>query len=119
MILGLQLGVSYLENFKLKKESSDYAKAISGGSYYNCDELIHEMSKYPHVVLRASISLQPHLIIYYLKDFAHSFHSFYNDNQVLTESKENIDSIVFCLNAAKIVIANGLKLLGIEPIEKM
>ncbi|NCX74644.1 MAG: arginine--tRNA ligase [Proteobacteria bacterium] len=89
------------------------------GSYYNCDELIHEMSKYPHVVLRASISLQPHLIIYYLKDFAHSFHSFYNDNQVLTESKENIDSIVFCLNAAKIVIANGLKLLGIEPIEKM
>jgi arginyl-tRNA synthetase len=95
------------------------ASAISGGSYYNCDELIHEMSKYPHVVLRASISLQPHLIIYYLKDFAHSFHSFYNDNQVLTESRENIDSIVFCLNAAKIVIANGLKLLGIEPIEKM
>ena len=95
------------------------ASAISGGSYYNCDELIHGMSKYPHVVLRASISLQPHLIIYYLKDFAHSFHSFYNDNQVLTESKENIDSIVFCLNAAKIVIANGLKLLGIEPIEKM
>jgi arginyl-tRNA synthetase len=95
------------------------ASAISGGRYYNCDELIHEMSKYPHVVLRASISLQPHLIIYYLKDFAHSFHSFYNDNQVLTESRENIDSIVFCLNAAKIVIANGLKLLGIEPIEKM
>ena len=95
------------------------ASAISGGSYYNCDELIHGMSKYPHVVLRASISLQPHLIIYYLKDFAHSFHSFYNDNQVLTESKENIDSIVFCLNAAKTVIANGLKLLGIEPIEKM
>ena len=95
------------------------ARALSGGSYHNCDELIHEMSKYPHVVLRASISLQPHLIIYYLKDFAHSFHSFYNDNQVLTESKENIDSIVFCLNAAKIVIANGLKLLGIEPIEKM
>ena len=95
------------------------ASAITDGSYYNCDELIHEMSKYPHVVLRASMSLQPHLIIYYLKDFAHSFHSFYNDNQVLTESKENIDSIVFCLNAAKIVIANSLKLLGIEPIEKM
>ena len=80
---------------------------------------MHRLCKFPHIVLRASISLQPHLIIYYLKDFAHSFHSFYNDNQVLTESKENIDSIIFCLNAAKIVIANGLKLLGIEPIEKM
>jgi arginyl-tRNA synthetase len=109
----------------LKKYYEDYgsipksANAIADGSYSNCDKLIHEMSKYPHVVLRASISLHPHLIIYFLKDFAHSFHSFYNDNQVLTESKENINSIVFCLNAAKIVIANGLKLLGIEPIEKM
>ena len=95
------------------------ASVIANGSYGNCDKLIHEMSKYPYVVLRACTSLQPHLVVYYLKDFAHSFHSFYNDNKVLTESKENIDSIIFCLNAAKIVIANGLKLLGIKPIEKM
>ena len=95
------------------------ATAIISSSYINCDKLIHEMSKYPHIVLRAAIALQPHLIIYYLKDFAQSFHSFYNDNKVLTESKENTDSIVYCLNAAKIIIANGLKLLGIEPIEKM
>ena len=95
------------------------ATAIINSSNNNCDKLIHEMSKYPHIVLRAAIGLQPHLIIYYLKDFAQSFHSFYNDNKVLTESKENTDSIVYCLNAAKIIIANGLKLLGIEPIEKM
>ena len=95
------------------------ATAISNNTYTNCDKLIHEMSKYPHIVLRAAIALQPHLIIYYLKDFAQSFHSFYNDNKVLTESKENTDSIVYCLNAAKIIIANGLKLLGIKPIEKM
>ena len=93
--------------------------AISNNAYTNCDKLIHEMSKYPHIVLRAAIALQPHLIIYFLKDFAKSFHSFYNDNKVLTESKENTDSIVYCLNAAKIIIANGLKLLGIKPIEKM
>jgi arginyl-tRNA synthetase len=109
----------------LKKYEASYglipkdANEITNGSYSNSDKLIHEMSKYPQIVLRASIALQPHLIVYFLKDFAHSFHSFYNDNQVLTESKENIDSIVFCLNAAKIVIANGLRLLGIEPIEKM
>ena len=93
--------------------------AISNNAYTNCDKLIHEMSKYPHIVLRAAIALQPHLIIYFLKDFAQSFHSFYNDNKVLTESKENTDSIGYCLNAAKIIIANGLKLLGIKPIEKM
>ena len=95
------------------------ANSIAGGSYKNCDKLIHEMSKYPSVVSRASSSLQPHLIIFYLKDFAHCFHSFYNDNQVLTESKENIESIIYSLNAAKIILSNGLGLLGIKPIEKM
>ena len=95
------------------------ANSIASGSYKNCDKLIHEMSKYPSIVSRASSSLQPHLIIFYLKDFAHCFHSFYNDNQVLTESKENIESIIYSLNAAKIILSNGLGLLGIKPIEKM
>ena len=36
------------------------ADTIANGSYKNCDKLIHEMSKYPNVVSRASSSLQPH-----------------------------------------------------------
>jgi arginyl-tRNA synthetase len=103
------------ENSSLPKK----ADSITRGSYKNCDKLIHEMSKYPNVVSRASSSLQPHLIIFYLKDFAHCFHSFYNDNQVLTESKENVEAIIYCLDAAKTILSNGLALLGIKPIEKM
>jgi arginyl-tRNA synthetase len=103
------------ENSSLPKK----ADSITSGSYKNCDKLIHEMSKYPYVVSRASSSLQPHLIIFYLKDFAHCFHSFYNDNQVLTESKENVEAIIYCLDAAKTILSNGLALLGIKPIEKM
>tara|TARA_X000001036_G_scaffold6827_1_gene6197 strand:- start:3007 stop:4752 length:1746 start_codon:yes stop_codon:yes gene_type:complete len=95
------------------------AEAIENGEYQHCDKLIHEMSKYPGIVLRASKALQPHLIIFYLKDFAHIFHSYYNDNKVLTESKENIDAIIYSLHAAKIILSNGLNLLGIKPIEKM
>ena len=95
------------------------ADSISNGSYRQCDKLIHEISRYPSVVRRASTSLHPHLIIFYLKDLAHTFHSFYNDNPVLTESQENLDSIILCLDAVKSVIANGLELLGIEPMEKM
>ena len=95
------------------------ANSIEDGSYKACDKLIHEMSKYPTIVLRSSTSLQPHLIIFYLKDFAHAFHSFYNDNHVLTENEDNIQSIIYTLNAAKIILANGLDLLGIKPIDKM
>ena len=95
------------------------ADSIINGSYKHCDKLIHEISRYPSIVRRASTSLHPHLIIFYLKDLAHTFHSFYNDNPVLTESQENLDSIILCLDAVKSVIANGLELLGIEPMEKM
>ena len=93
--------------------------SIINGSYKKCDKLIHEISRYPSILKRSSLSLHPHLIIFYLKDLAHTFHSFYNDNPVLTESEENLDSIILCLDAVKSVIANGFELLGIEPMEKM
>mgnify|MGYP005690829831 FL=1 len=106
----------YEAKYSAMPSSSD---SIRNGPYKSCDKLIHEISKYPSIVLRSSSALQPHLIIFYLKDFAHAFHSFYNDNHVLTESKENMESIIYCLSAAKAVISNGLNLLGIEPMEKM
>ena len=94
-------------------------KNISSGSYKECDNLIHEISKFPDIVNKSSNTLQPHVIIYYLKDLSQLFHSFYNDNHVLSESEENMQSILECLIAVKQVISNGLNLLGITPMQKM
>ena len=94
-------------------------KNISSGSYKECDNLIHEISKFPDIVNKSANTLQPHVIIYYLKDLSQLFHSFYNDNYVLSESEENIQSILECLIAVKQVISNGLNLLGITPMKKM
>ena len=92
---------------------------IENGVYKEYDKLIHEISKYPDVLNKSAKTLHPHLIIYYLKDLAQLFHSYYNDNHVLSESEENIESIYFCLSAVRQVISNGLNLLGITPMEKM
>ncbi len=94
-------------------------KNISSGDYKECDNLIHEISKFPDIVNKSANTLQPHVIIYYLKDLSQLFHSFYNDNHVLSESEENMQSILECLIAVKQVISNGLNLLGITPIQKM
>ena len=94
-------------------------KNISSGNYKECDNLIHEISKFPDIVNKSANTLQPHVIIYYLKDLSHLFHSFYNDNHVLSESEENMQSILECLIAVKQVISNGLNLLGITPMQKM
>ena len=94
-------------------------EAIEEGLYKKCDNLIHEISKYPNVVNKSAVTLQPHLIIFYLRDLSQLFHSFYNDNHVLSESKDNMQSIVYCLSAVRQTIANGLNLLGIKPMQKM
>ena len=94
-------------------------KNISSGDYKECDNLIHEISKFPDIVNKSANTLQPHVIIYYLKDLSQLFHRFYNDNHVLSESEENMQSILECLIAVKQVISNGLNLLGITPMQKM
>ena len=67
-------------------------------SYDKYDKLIHEISKYPNIVKKSAQTLQPHLIIFYLRDLSQLFHSYYNDNHVLSESEENMKSIIFCLS---------------------
>ena len=107
---------------KANRNSSNFKKAITSierGDYLKCDKLIHEITKYPHVINKAALSLQPHIIIYYLRDLSQLFHSFYNDNHVLSETTENVDSILICLSAVKQVISNGLNVLGISPMQKM
>ena len=104
---------------EMNPELDTNIEAIEKNIYKECDNLIHEISKYPNVVNKSAISLQPHLIIFYLRDLAQLFHSFYNDNHVLSESKDNMQSIVFCLSAVRQTIANGLELLGIKPMQKM
>ena len=107
---------------KADQSSTKFKKAISSienGDYLKCDRLIHEITKYPHIINKAALTLQPHIIIYYLRDLSQLFHSFYNDNHVLSETEENIDSILLCLSAVRQVISNGLNVLGITPMQKM
>ncbi|MDA9112331.1 arginine--tRNA ligase [Gammaproteobacteria bacterium] len=98
---------------------SNNLESIENGSYIACDKLIHEASKFPGVVQRSSETLQPHLIVFYLRDVAHLFHSFYNNNPILKESIDNQKSILSSLSLIKLVLSNGLDLLGIEAVDKM
>ncbi len=95
------------------------SKDVENNSYDKFDKLIHEISKYPNVVQKAAQTLQPHLIIFYLRDLSQLFHSYYNDNHVLSESEDNMRAIIFCLSAVRQTIANGLNIIGITPMQKM
>ncbi len=82
-------------------------------------ELAKLLGEFPEVVELAYLSLEPLKIINYLNDVAEVFHRFYHKHRVVGSYRElSLVRLSLCL-AAKIVIANGLKILKISAPEKM
>lgn len=82
-------------------------------------ELAKLLSSFPEVIEIAYLTLEPLKIINYLNDVAETFHRFYHRHRVVSNDENlTLSRLSLCL-AAKIVIANGLKILGISRPEKM
>jgi arginyl-tRNA synthetase len=71
------------------------------------------------VIKSSGENLQPHLIVYYLRDISQSFHQFYNSVNILNSEEPEKNNIMRTLIVVKSVIASSLELLGIEPLESM
>jgi len=100
----------------------------SGGSLPNqfndddfngCDELLQMALSAQSVIKSAGENLQPHLIVYYLRDISQSFHQFYNSVNILNAPESEQNNIIRSLIIVKSVIASSLQLLGIEPLDSM
>ncbi len=100
-----------LEDFLAENISEDHVGI--------CSNLIHEISKYPNVLEKTCNNLSPHLLIFYLKDLASTFHNFYNDNRILDKPKSEKLTILAVTHAVKEVIADSLNLLGLKALEEM
>ena len=99
-----------------KSLPDDFKKA---NNFNSCDELMQLALNYKFIVKSAGDNLQPHLIVYYLRDLAQSFHHFYNDVNILSSPEADQENMMRALAIVKSVIASSLELLGIEPLEKM
>jgi len=84
-----------------------------------CDELLQMALSAQFVIKGAGENLQPHLIVYYLRDISQSFHQFYNSVNILNAKESEQNNIFRSLIIVKSVIASSLELLGIEPLDSM
>lgn len=80
--------------------------------------------RFPLVIQEATNSYSPHIVCTYLFALAQRFNSFYNKCSILGKHGEPIDRTqvskrLLLAQATKVVLANGLQILGIEPLEKM
>ena len=87
--------------------------------------LIVAVTRYPEVIELSAATRAPHTLVNYLRELATEFHGAYsagNENpahRVIVEDAELRDARLVLLAAARQVIANGLKLLGVSAPETM
>ncbi|MEI7752127.1 MAG: arginine--tRNA ligase [Candidatus Omnitrophota bacterium] len=82
-------------------------------------ELIGCLSQFSDFLIQASRSTEPYRLADYLRQVAASFHKFYSHHRVVTEDKELTKARLLLADATRIVLRNGLELLGISQPESM
>ena len=82
-------------------------------------ELLKKFEEFQEVIESASHSLAPYKITYYLLELAKQFHEYYSKHRILSEDLPlTYARLGLCL-ACKIILKNGLELLGVSAPKKM
>lgn len=86
-------------------------------------ELLAKLAQYPEVLRHSAEQRAPHLVARYLEEVAGSYHRWYDNCRVTPLSGNPVESIhrtrLWLNNAASVVLANGLALLGVSAPERM
>jgi len=89
-------------------------------------QLIKAMFNWPRIVESAATSHEPHRISYYLYDLASEFHGLWNKGNDRVDLRFIIDdntditlARLAMIRAFSNIIASGLNILGVEPVNEM
>jgi arginyl-tRNA synthetase len=86
-------------------------------------DLLKALAEFPSVVATAAELRQPHRVARYLEDLAGAYHRFYDACRVLPRDGGPLDDLgrsrLWLAEAARIVLANGLGLLGVTAPDKL
>jgi len=81
--------------------------------------LIRKMLLLPEMVEVVAHTLEPHHLAYYAQDLATLFHSFYKQCRVISQNEVLTKARLRLVEAAKIVLAGTLHLMGMTAPERM
>ncbi|MFC1847520.1 arginine--tRNA ligase [Chloroflexota bacterium] len=81
--------------------------------------LIRKLLLLPELVELVANTLEPHHLPYYAQDLATVFHSFYKQCRVISQNEALTKARLKLVEAAKIVLARTLHLMGMTAPEKM
>ena len=81
--------------------------------------LLMEIARFPEVVKSALDSLEPVNILTYLFDLSHAISVAHNVLWVKNRERPLAEARLLVYHAARVTLGNGLRLLGLTPLERM
>ncbi|MBW2031538.1 MAG: arginine--tRNA ligase [Deltaproteobacteria bacterium] len=87
--------------------------------------LIRMMAEFPSLLEDIALTLEPHRLTYYLTEIASLFHRYFNlgtrmsEHRVIGADTQLTKARLFMAEGMRILLYNGLNLLGVEAPEKM
>lgn len=82
-------------------------------------DLIKVLCQYTDTLKICAVQLDPYRLTLYLRELAGAFHVFYSKHRVLGVSEDLSNARLVLINAVRIVLRNGLRVLGVSFPEKM
>ena len=82
-------------------------------------QLILLFAEFFQFFVSAAVAREPHRLTTYLRDVSARFHSYYHDNRIVTDDPNTTAARLFLSQATRIVLRNGLTLLGISTPDRM
>jgi arginyl-tRNA synthetase len=81
--------------------------------------LIRVISQYPDVVANTLKTLEPTTILTYLFKMTHTLSSSYDHLRIVGSERELMKARMALYDASRVVLWNGMRLLGLSPVERM
>jgi arginyl-tRNA synthetase len=86
-------------------------------------DLLKVLGEFPQIVATAAELREPHRVARYCEELAGTYHRFYDSCRVLPQGDEPATALtrarLWLVEAARIVLANGLSLLGVSAPDRM
>lgn len=102
-------------------KEADLSSKFSSNLLKEAEELaiLRILRQFPLIVILSANTLEPYVVLQYLQDLAGAFHSFYAKHRVICDDPGLSKARLVLVDCVRIVLANGLRLLGVSLPKKM
>lgn len=107
---------SILKKSKNIATNIDQYQTLKSQYTYN---ILNKLNEFNDIVETSASKKAPHIIANYVYELASLFHTYYNQEKIVTEDIQYTSERINLLKAIQIVINNSLNLIGIIPREEM